>query len=120
MAGCGGKPAASEPTAQDELREIYRICRGGGKGGPLAVPKDVEEIRAGHFQNVYARGVESLATGRCVLIWSADPSKSPDAANTILAYEKDAPSQGGYVAMLDGSVKKLSADAFRDAPKATP
>jgi hypothetical protein len=36
-------------------------------------------------------------------------------SNTILAHEKDAPEKGGLVAYGDGSVKKLTADAFKKA-----
>jgi hypothetical protein len=36
-------------------------------------------------------------------------------SNTILAYVKDAPEKGGQVAYGDGSVKKLTADAFKKA-----
>jgi hypothetical protein len=39
-------------------------------------------------------------------------------SNTILAYEKDAPTKGGQVLYGDGSVKKLSADEFKTATKA--
>jgi len=39
-------------------------------------------------------------------------------SNTILAYEKDAPDKGGQVLFGDGSVRKLTADEFKKAPKA--
>src|SRR5262245_1790713 len=39
-------------------------------------------------------------------------------SNTILAYEKDAPTKGGQCLFGDGSVKKLSAEEFKKAPKA--
>jgi len=36
-------------------------------------------------------------------------------SNTVLAYEKDAPTKGGQVLYGDGSVKKLAADDFKKA-----
>jgi hypothetical protein len=36
-------------------------------------------------------------------------------SNTILAFEKDAPTKGGLVLMGDASVKKVSADDFKKA-----
>ena len=36
-------------------------------------------------------------------------------SNTILAYEKDAPTKGGAVAYGDGSVRKLTAEEFKKA-----
>ncbi len=38
-------------------------------------------------------------------------------SNTILGYEKDAPTKGGLVAMADGSVKPMTADEFKKATK---
>jgi hypothetical protein len=34
-------------------------------------------------------------------------------AKTILAYEKDLPTKGGYAAFADGTVKKLTAEEFK-------
>jgi hypothetical protein len=116
--GCGSKPEAVPATAENELQEIYRICRGGGKGGSLAVPKSLNQVLSGKFQNVYGLGVPALEDGHCVLIWGADPAKTPDQAGTVLGYEKETPSQGGYVLMMDGTVKKMTAEEFQAARKA--
>jgi hypothetical protein len=35
----------------------------------------------------------------------------------LIAYEKSAPTDGGYVLLEDGSVKKMSASEFQSAPK---
>jgi hypothetical protein len=42
------------------------------------------------------------------------------ATNTILAYLKDVPTNGGWVLFGDASIRKLSADEFNKAPKAKP
>ena len=36
----------------------------------------------------------------------------------VVAYEKDAPTNGGYVLLSAGSVKKMTASEFAAAPKA--
>ncbi len=41
-------------------------------------------------------------------------------SNTVLAYEKDAPTKGGAVLYGDGSVRKMSADEFKKAIIAKP
>lgn len=41
-------------------------------------------------------------------------------SNTILAYEKDVPTKGGVVLYGDGSVRKLTDDAFKKAILAKP
>jgi hypothetical protein len=42
----------------------------------------------------------------------------PAGGETVLAYEKKAPSEGGWVLMQDGTVKQITADEFKAAPKA--
>lgn len=42
------------------------------------------------------------------------------ASETVLGYESDAPKSGGYVLMLDGSVKNVNAADFQKLPRATP
>ena len=37
------------------------------------------------------------------------------ARNTVLAYEKDVPTKGGYVLMGDATVKNMTADDFKKA-----
>lgn len=39
-------------------------------------------------------------------------------APEILAYGKEVPESGGYVLLLDRTVKKMTAEEFRAAPKA--
>ena len=41
-------------------------------------------------------------------------------SNTILAYEKDVPTKGGFVLYGDASVKKITADDFKKAILAKP
>ncbi len=47
---------------------------------------------------------------------SEGPGKGPD--DVVLAYEKNVPTEGGLVLMLNRSVKKLTADEFKAARKA--
>ena len=47
------------------------------------------------------------------------PALYEGSSNTVLGYEKDVPEKGGAVAMGDGSVKTMTAEQFKAAPKAS-
>lgn len=74
------------------------------------------------YQNMYAHGYEAVKSGKVVVVWSQPLKGEGDIAKggeTIAAYEKDVPTEGGYVLMSAGSVKKMSASEFNAAlPKA--
>jgi hypothetical protein len=64
-----------------------------------------------------------LKQGEIVVQWGAklpDTGEEPGkvSAPEILAYQKIAPEQGGYVLLLDRTIKKMTADQFKVAPKA--
>jgi hypothetical protein len=46
--------------------------------------------------------------------------KGAGPSNTVLAYEKDVPARGGLVLMGDASTRRMTAQEFAQAPKATP
>jgi hypothetical protein len=57
----------------------------------------------------------AIRTGDVVYIWGAGYA---DGAKQVVAYEKKAPTEGGYVLLQDGTVKKMTADEFKSAPQA--
>ena len=64
--------------------------------------------------------MQAAKSGKYVILWSATISKEkPQASSTILGYEKDAPTAGGWVLLVDGNVKHMTATEFQSAPKAT-
>jgi hypothetical protein len=109
--GCAKRQAAVDPeTAQRdaELTEIYEMIRMHIKNHqrPPAQLADLQQYKV-----ALPRGHKALEDGRYTVVWGVDDKGS----NTVLAYEKDAPAQGGAVLMADGSVKKLSAEELRTA-----
>jgi len=57
-----------------------------------------------------------LKSGEYVFLFGVKPVQmTAGTSNTVLAYEKTVPTNGGYVAYGDGSVKKLTADDFKKA-----
>lgn len=59
--------------------------------------------------------VKAVKNGKYVVVWDV-PTKADE--KTIILYEKDAPTRGGFVATLDGEVTKMTPQEFRAAPKA--
>src|SRR5262245_50933129 len=57
---------------------------------------------------------QSLANGKYVFIYgvSLADMASGGTSNTIIGYEKDAPTKGGYVLFGDGAVRPISAKEF--------
>lgn len=118
--GCSSepKPLAADAAAEQgrrsmmqELGEMLHLYKGDYNKPPKAVA-DLTKFEAG-FQIGYLR----LKDGEIVLLWGAPLQEG--ATDKILAYEKAAPEAGGYVLMQDGvTVKKLTADEFKAAPKA--
>jgi hypothetical protein len=60
-------------------------------------------------------GGPAIRGGEVVYLWGAEYASG---SNKIAAYEKKVPTEGGWVLLQDGSVKEMTADEFRAAPKA--
>jgi hypothetical protein len=60
--------------------------------------------------------IDALKGGDYVFLYGVTLLQMTEgSSNTVLAYEKDVPTKGGFVAYGDGSVKKLTADDFKKA-----
>ena len=119
LVGCGGppemKPIDSDERGLRELAEIYRAFASKSN----RAPKSLKELNVKGQQNPIA--VSMIKSGDLIVQWGASLSPEGDTASTILAYVKTVPEQGGYVLMQDGrTIKKMAADEFRSAPKASP
>ena len=114
LAACGksgvndtGKP--EENLQQYELHEIaslYKLYQE-DKGRPPAKLADLEAYEAG-----YSNAFDALRRGRCLTVWGVNMN-APNASETLLAYQKQAPTQGGYVVMADETIKKLTSEEFK-------
>ena len=59
---------------------------------------------------------EALRTGEIVYIWGA--GLSPTGAGKVLAYEKKAETERGWVLMQDGKVLEMTMEEFKSAGRA--
>jgi hypothetical protein len=117
--GCGGEGgttaavmSTSEGLALDEVGRTYQTFIKSSKRSPKGL-KDVLPSEQG-----YPTGIGALKRGDVVVLWGAALDKTPQGASSVLAYEKKAPEEGGLALMQDLSIKQLTADEFKAAPKA--
>lgn len=108
--GCGrGSQAAANDLKEVGIMYHQYLDKSGGAG-----PTKAEDLQP--FAADYPQGYQGLKDGKYVFIWNA---KRPlEASKTVLGYEKDVPTKGGFVLMGDSSVKPMTADEFKAAPKA--
>jgi len=60
--------------------------------------------------------IDALKGGEYVFLYGVTLQQmTQGTSNTVLAYQKDVPTKGGFVAYGDGSVKRLTADEFKKA-----
>jgi len=115
LLGCGeSKPAL--PTSQGKLEEVREMLKTvqADKAKPPAKPADL-----GAVDPYLPTAGADLRSGEIVYVWGASLSSDPSGSSKVIAHEKKAPSEGGWVLMQDGKVKQMTADEFRSAPKAS-
>jgi hypothetical protein len=118
LAGRGGppeiKPIESDERGLRELAEVYLAFANKSK----RAPKSLKELNVKGQQNPIA--VSMINAGDLVVQWGASLSPEGETASAILAYVKSVPERGGYILMQDGrTIKKMTAEEFKAAPKAS-
>jgi hypothetical protein len=113
--GCGDTQKVSNDLKR--LGTAYvNYCDATGKA-PTG-PKDLEP-----YYERDAKLTQALDSGQYVFLWNVsfrDLIKGSGTSATVVAYEKDVPARGGMVLMGDSSVRRMTAQEFAQAPKATP
>jgi hypothetical protein len=101
----GRTVALAHLTTIAQLYGFYRDAHGG------ASPKKLEDLK-----DLDAQTVRAVKEGEYVVVWDAPRNALQ---NTVIAYEKDAPTQGGVVANLGGTATSMTPEEFKAAPKVT-
>ncbi len=123
MFGCGhsqeqaNMEQSMEAVGLQSLGEAYRTISVVSK----RPPKKMQEIEQASAAS--PSGLSGIDASNMVIFWGAElsdlseePGKVP--SDKILAYDKKVSEQGGYVLMLDRTVKKMTPEEFKAAPKA--
>jgi len=112
--GCGGSTDTtnahdmSNKDRLNELSELWSLAQVDLNHPPAQLQELARYNRAGGF------AYRAVADGELVVYWGASLGKG----DAVLAYEKNAPTAGGWVLLQDRSVKQLSAQEFQSAAKA--
>jgi hypothetical protein len=115
--GCGPAQVANSPEVYDfgtmeEVAGIYRSAMGVKKKPPAGLA-DLARSR-----DMFLNGYKAIEKGDIIVMWGVTPLPEDSATDEILAYKSDAETNGGPVLLKNLTMKKMSADAFKSAPKA--
>ena len=123
LAGCSssnsnsGSGTPGNTDLLEEVRGLIGMYSGEHKKAPRSLA-DCTKYEAG-----YPLGFAAVKKGDIVVIWGVkmiveEGGGSPQGTTDIVAYEKKTPTEGGSVLLHNGTVKTVTADEFKAAPKA--
>jgi hypothetical protein len=120
--GCDGssRPVTTEDMQETSLNDVGNIYRAFvvARHRP---PKTLKDLAT--MERMSPAGVVAVRSGKIVVRFGADlPDTDPDpgkaSSDQVLAYETQVPESGGKVLMLDRTIRAMTADEFKSAPKA--
>jgi hypothetical protein len=106
------EPPKTGEDALKELAELYHYL----DYSKLAPPKRAEDLS--DYWDSLQTAFDRIQNGEIVLLYGVGRSATGAAAGQVLAYEKKAETEGGFVLLRDGTVKQMTSAEFQAAPKA--
>lgn len=118
VTGCGPSQVANSPEVYDfgtfeEVAGLYRSATGIKKKPPASLA-DLARSR-----DMFLNGYRAIEKGDIIVIWGVTTTAEDSPSDEVLAYKSDVPTNGGPVLMKNLTMKKMSADEFKNAPKAS-
>jgi hypothetical protein len=112
--GCSSQPQAPAAREFALLRDVSDLLHAAAARRPPAKLADLDR-----FQSTYPVGYDAVKSGAVVVLWGAALQGEGEVGKneTVVAYEKDVPTTGGYVLLSAGTVKKMTVAEFEAAPK---
>jgi hypothetical protein len=114
--GCGGSDSSSDPAMFKQNRDlaaIHEVYSQYIKANQRA-PAKQSDLTQKMYEGTFPEAVAAIQKGDFTIVWGVNLGKDPKA---VVAYEKEAPKQGGMVLLADGTIKKMSADELGGAVK---
>lgn len=114
VAGCGaaGAPAAPTVTGKDLMEDVKHMLTFAAENR-IKTPTKAAELEP--VEPVAPLAGAAIRDGSVVYAWGAPLAPGGKA---VVAYEKKAETEGGWVLLQDGTVREMTADEFRAAPRA--
>jgi hypothetical protein len=126
------RPAAIDPVtrANDEAKartDLDTICmfyRGYMDTHGNRTPANLAQLKPEVLQiddsnHSLAKLFKRIEQGRYAVVWNGNYDRLRFASSaTVLAYESDVPTKGGWVCMADRHVRRMTVQEFQAAPKA--
>jgi hypothetical protein len=108
--GCGGGAGPAGSPQSIKLKQIHILYERYIKNHQKP-PHQLSDLASKQYEPIYPAAVEDLKKGRVIVVWDVQGND----AGTVLAYEKEVPTQGGGVLMADGTIRQMSADELKAA-----
>ncbi len=116
--GCGGgapmnsSGGATNPPAKDALADLGNMLESvaAAKQRPPGKQADL-----GQYDATNPAAAAALARKEIIYLWG---NGLQPGSTTVIAYQAAAEQSGGWVLLQDGTVKQMTADEFKAAPKA--
>jgi len=116
--GCSGSKTGQAVPGQEQqlvLQEVNDLLHTSSAGG--RVPSKLADLQR-QEQN-FPKGYAAVKSGEIVVLWGTPPQGEGQAGSneSVIAYEKAVPKDGGFVLLSAGTIKKMTPDEFNAAPK---
>jgi len=111
--GCSGSKSSTVDDSMKPALQDFAQFLGALPSDGVKPPKKLAEFLP--LEPMAPMSAEFLKNGKLVYFWGAGLKTG---GQSIVAYEKDVETSGGWVLLEDGSVKKLTSEQFSTAPKA--
>lgn len=115
-AGCGANQGTNSPETFDagsleEVGELYRAT----VARLRKPPGSLKDLAGG--RDMFLLGYNAIARGEVVVYWGVTPAPGDRPTDEVLAYKADVPAAGGPVLLTNTTIRPMTAEQFRAAPK---
>src|SRR5438067_13908969 len=98
--------STSVPAQASDLQDVYDLLHEAAAGNRLPAQVSDLQRRSGN----HPRGFQASKSGEVVVLWGTQLQGEGDIGKNevLIAYDKNVPTEGGYVLLSAGTVKKMS------------
>ena len=116
FAGCGGSGGRGNEVVDPDagIKGIFDAYQSYYRSHQQKSPTKLADLTSKSLEVTSGAGVTAVKSGKYEVVFGIPlQGKGSGDPETVLAYEKEAPANGGKVVMADGTVKKMSAEELK-------